>query len=174
MLTHATFPGTPPGTPKPKLYAELAQALEAVVDGEQDALANLANAAALLYQALPHINWSGFYLMRGPELVLGPFQGRPACVRIPLGRGVCGTAAVRRQTIVVPDVDAFPGHIACDAASRSEIVVPLVDGEDLVGLLDVDAPERSRFDEEDRAGLERFAAVLVPRVSWASLGVPGS
>lgn len=158
-----------PGLPKPKLYADLAQALEAVIGSERDALANLANAAALLYHSLPRINWSGFYLLRGSELVLGPFQGRPACVRIALGKGVCGSAAARRSTIVVPDVEAFPGHIACDAASRSEIVVPLVAEHGLVGVLDVDAPERDRFDVDDQAGLERFAAILVPRVSWVSL-----
>ena len=155
--------------PKAELYAELAQATEAILAGETDALANLCNAAAGVYHALPGINWAGFYLRRGEELVLGPFQGLPACVRIPLGRGVCGTAAERRETVVVRDVGEFPGHIACDSASRSEIVVPLVWDGDLVGVLDVDAPEPGRFDEADRAGLERLAAVLVPRIRWAAL-----
>ena len=122
-------------------------------------LANLANASALLLaQALERINWCGFYLLRGGELVLGPFQGKPACVRIALGKGVCGAAAARRETLVVPDVNAFPGHIACDAASRSEIVVPILEGGVLRGVLDVDAPETNRFDAEDRAGLEEFVA----------------
>ncbi len=158
-----------PRSPKPQLYAELVRTTEAVIGDEPDALANLCNAAALLYHALPAINWAGFYLRRGSELVLGPFQGRPACIRIPLGDGVCGTAAARRQTLVVPDVRDFPGHIACDPVSRSEIVVPLVSDAELVGVLDVDAPEPGRFDEEDRAGLERFAALLVPRIRWADL-----
>ena len=158
-----------PATPKPQLYRELVQATEALIGDETDALANLCNAAALVYHALPGINWAGFYLMRGSELVLGPFQGQPACIRIALGRGVCGTAAVRRETIVVPDVHAFPGHIACDAASRSEIVVPLVSEGELVGVLDIDAPEPDRFDELDRAGLESLATVLVGRIRWASL-----
>ncbi len=159
-----------PAAPKPKLYEDLAHALEALIGDETDALANLANVAALVYHSLPAINWAGFYLLRDGELVLGPFQGRPACVRIALGRGVCGTAAARRETIVVPDVDRFPGHIACDTASRSEIVVPLVSDGELVGVLDVDAPRSGRFDDEDRLGLERLARVLVPRVHWATLG----
>jgi L-methionine (R)-S-oxide reductase len=156
-------------SPKPQLYRELVQATEALIGDETDALANLCNAAALVYHALPGINWAGFYLMLGSELVLGPFQGQPACIRIALGRGVCGTAAVRRETIVVPDVHAFPGHIACDAASRSEIVVPLVSEGELVGVLDIDAPEPGRFDELDRAGLESLATVLVGRIRWGSL-----
>ncbi len=151
------------------MYADLAAALEALLEGEHDALANLANAAALLYQTLPAINWAGFYLARGEQLVLGPFQGKPACVRIPHGRGVCGAAAQRRETIVVADVSAFPGHIACDAASRSEIVVPLIVRGQVVGVMDVDAPEIGRFGEDDRLGLERYAAALVERVDWAWL-----
>lgn len=158
-----------PSVSKEALYSDLARSLEALFEGEPDALANLANAAALANQALPAINWCGFYLLRGGELVLGPFQGKPACVRIPLGKGVCGTAAQRRETIVVPDVLAFPGHIACDAASRSEIVVPIVAGGKLLGVFDADAPEPSRFDEEDRAGLERFVNVLVPAIAWETL-----
>jgi GAF domain-containing protein len=155
--------------PKPGLYQDLAASLAALLDGETDALANLANASALLAEALDRINWCGFYLLRGDELVLGPFQGKNACVRIALGRGVCGTAAARRETLVVPDVHAFPGHIACDAASRSEIVVPILANGRLCGVLDVDAPETSRFDDEDRQGLEAFVATLAPRIAWESL-----
>ena len=154
---------------KPALYRDVAASLAALLDGETDALANLANAVGLLAGALDRINWCGVYLMRNGELVLGPFQGKPACVRIALGKGVCGAAAARRETLVVPDVNAFPGHIACDAASRSEIVVPIVAGATLVGVLDVDAPETDRFDDEDRAGLEAFVAALVPRVEWPLL-----
>ena len=135
-------------------YRQLPASLESLLEGETDALANLANAAALLYGSLPHINWAGFYLLRGETLVLGPFQGKPACVRIELGRGVCGTAAARRETLIVPDVLAFPGHIACDAASRSELVVPLLRGDHLFGVLDLDSPRASRFDADDAAGLE--------------------
>ncbi len=152
--------------PKEELYASLARSLESVLAGETDSLANLANAAALLFEALPDINWAGFYIRRGEELVLGPFQGKPACVRIAIGKGVCGSAAARGETVVVPDVNRFPGHIACDAASRSEIVVPLRAAGELVGVLDVDAPREGRFDELDRRGLERFAALLVPPVDW--------
>ena len=152
--------------PKPELYSQLAQSLEALIGDEPDALANLANAAALIWEALPGINWAGFYILRDNELVLGPFQGRAACVRIAMGKGVCGTAAATRETLVVPDVNAFPGHIACDAASRSEIVVPLLSGGKLAGVLDVDAPKENRFDEEDRAGLENVAKILVARVDW--------
>lgn len=139
------------------------------MEGETDALANLANAAALLAQSLDGINWCGFYLLRGEDLVLGPFQGKPACVRIPMGKGVCGTAAVRRETVVVPDVERFPGHIACDPASRSEIVVPILTSGVLRGVLDVDSPEPERFTDEDRALLERFVETLAPRVDWAAL-----
>ena len=155
--------------PKPALYRDLAASLAALVEGEADALANLANASALISGALDRINWCGFYILRGAELVLGPFQGKPACVRIALGKGVCGTAAARRETLVVPDVLAFPGHIACDAASRSEIVVPIVVDGELRGVLDVDAPETGRFDAEDRAGLETFVAALTPKIDWARL-----
>jgi GAF domain-containing protein len=154
---------------KTALYRDLARSLAATLAGETDALANLANASGLLGQALDRINWCGFYLLRGEELVLGPFQGKPACVRIALGRGVCGAAAARRETLVVPDVLAFPDHIACDAASRSEIVVPILDGAALRGVLDVDSPEPDRFDGEDRAGLEEVVRTLVPRIDWKSL-----
>jgi GAF domain-containing protein len=156
--------------PKAQGYRDLEAALGSLLEGEPDPLANLANAAALLALSLPLVNWCGFYLLRdGGELVLGPFQGKPACVRIPLGKGVCGTAAARRETVVVPDVNLFPGHIACDSASRSEIVVPIVERGVLRGVLDVDAPETDRFDDEDRAGLERFVEALVPRVAWEKL-----
>jgi GAF domain-containing protein len=157
------------GLAKPALYDALGRSLEALLDGESDALANLANASGLLAEALERVNWCGFYLMRGGELVLGPFQGKPACVRIAVGKGVCGTAAQRRETLVVPDVNAFPGHIACDAASRSEIVVPILQGGSLRGVLDVDSPEPGRFDAEDREGLERFVQVLTPRIAWERL-----
>jgi len=154
---------------KPELYESLAVSLEALIGDETDPLANLANAAALLWEALPHINWAGFYILRGSELVLGPFQGRSACVRIAMGKGVCGTAAAKRETLVVPDVDKFPGHIACDAASRSEIVVPLVANAKLAAVLDVDAPKESRFDEDDRRGLERIGEILEAKVNWSRI-----
>ena len=134
--------------------------LSALMEGERDALANLANAAALIYHALPDLNWAGFYLYKQGMLVLGPFQGMPACVRIPLGRGVCGAAARERRTQVVPDVHAFPGHIACDSASNSEIVIPLHKGNEIVGVLDIDSPVLARFDEEDQEGLEHFVRIL--------------
>ena len=135
--------------------------LRALTDGETNRIANLANASALLNTYLRDINWVGFYLLEGEELVLGPFQGLPACVRIPLGRGVCGASALRRETIVVPDVHEFPGHIACDAASNSEIVVPLLSAQgELVGVLDVDSPLKGRFGEEDARFLERFNGLL--------------
>jgi L-methionine (R)-S-oxide reductase len=151
------------------LYRDLAASLASLLEGETDALANLANASALLAQALERINWCGFYLLRGGELVLGPFQGRPACVRIPVGRGVCGTAAARRETLFVPDVNVFPGHIACDAASRSEIVVPIVEDGELRGVLDIDSPDLARFDAVDREGLEGFVRTLAPLVRWSAL-----
>ncbi|AXA80026.1 GAF domain-containing protein [Achromobacter xylosoxidans] len=146
---------------KAALYAELAKQARALLDGEHDRIANAANLSALAYQALPDLNWVGFYLFDGTELVLGPFQGKPACVRIPLDRGVCGAAASQRQTQLVPDVHAFPGHIACDAASRSEIVVPLVHQGELIGVWDVDSPVPDRFDEDDRQGMEAVCAVFL-------------
>jgi L-methionine (R)-S-oxide reductase len=157
------------GLTKSGRYAELVSGLESLLEGETDPLANLANAAALLAQSVEAINWCGFYLLRGEELVLGPFQGKPACVRIPIGKGVCGSAARERATLVVPDVTRFPGHIACDPASRSEIVVPIVEDEVLRGVLDVDAPEVGRFDREDVEGLEAFVRTLTPRVAWGRL-----
>jgi GAF domain-containing protein len=146
---------------KPADYALLAQELTALLAGESDLVANAANSAALIFAALPEINWAGFYFLRGGELVLGPFQGKPACVRIALGQGVCGAAAVQRRTIVVPDVQKFPGHIACDMASRAEIVVPLLDGARLMGVLDIDSPRNGRFDDADARGLEALGALLV-------------
>jgi GAF domain-containing protein len=148
-------------TSKPERYRELQQQLTGLFADETDGLANAANLSALLYDALPGLNWVGCYFLRGSELVLGPFQGKVACVRIALGRGVCGTAAQQRETIVVPDVHEFPGHIACDAASRSEIVVPLVRGEQLFGVLDLDSPELGRFDAEDVVGLEAAVKLLL-------------
>ena len=158
------------GSPtKPELYRDLTLSVSALIEGEPDPIANLANASALLAQALDRINWCGFYLLRGEELVLGPFQGKPACVRIAVGRGVCGTAAAAKRTLVVPNVDAFPGHIACDPASRSEIVVPILQDGALRGILDVDSAELDRFDDEDRRGLETFANSLAGAVDWTAV-----
>jgi len=142
-------------------YAELAEQAEGLLAGERDLIANAANFAALVWHALPSINWCGFYFFDGTELVVGPFQGKPACVRIAIGKGVCGTAAATRETQVVRDVHAFPGHVACDAASRSEIVVPLFEGERLLGVWDVDSPDVARFDDEDRAGMQRLCAIFM-------------
>lgn len=146
---------------KRSLYATLQEELGALLHGESDTIANAANFSSLLFHTLPDLNWAGVYLLKGGELVLGPFQGKPACVRIALGRGVCGTAAARRESVLVPDVDTFPGHIACDGASRSELVVPIVKDEALVGVLDLDSPSVGRFDEEDRAGCEALVALFV-------------
>jgi len=142
-------------------YSELARDLTALLSGERDLIANAANTAALIYDALPDLNWAGFYLYKSGELVLGPFQGKPACVRIALGKGVCGTAAARRETVLVEDVHAFPGHIACDSASNSEIVVPLVQGTELLGVLDLDSPKLRRFGAADQRGLEALAQIFV-------------
>jgi GAF domain-containing protein len=146
---------------KPRDYARLVQELKALLAGEQDLVANAANTAALLFDALPGINWAGFYFLKHGELVVGPFQGKPACVRIALGRGVCGTAAAQQRTLLVPDVHEFPGHIACDAASRSEVVVPLLRGATLLGVLDIDSPQPARFDADDARGLEAIAAAFL-------------
>ncbi len=145
---------------KPTFYVKLAEELAALLADERDAIANAANTAALLYHRIEHVNWCGFYFRQGEELVLGPFQGKPACVRIAMGRGVCGSAAARRQTIVVPDVHEFPGHIACDAASNAEVVVPILRGDRVVGVLDLDSPVPQRFDAADGDGLERVVAVF--------------
>ena len=151
---------------KPEFYTELTAQLGALLTGERDWLANLANTSALIFQTLSDLNWAGFYLLRGGELVLGPFQGKPACVRIAPGRGVCGAAVVERRSQVVADVHAFPGHIACDAASRSELVVPMLLGERLLGVLDLDSPLPGRFDEDDRVGCERLVAILLAASDW--------
>lgn len=154
------------GADKNERYLELRRYVLALTEHERDWLANLANVAGAVFDHVPSLNWAGFYLLKGGELVLGPFQGRPACVRIAVGRGVCGAAVAERRTQVVPDVEAFPGHIACDARSRSEIVVPImVDGE-VVGVLDLDSPERARFDIVDRRALETIVKDIVPRVDW--------
>ena len=151
----------PDYTDKARFYAELEAQARALVAGEPDRVANAANIAALIFHALPRINWAGFYFLQHGELVLGPFQGKPACVRIPVGRGVCGTAVAEARSQLVADVHAFPGHIACDAASRAEVVVPLRDADGhIYGVLDIDSPEPGRFDAEDLAGLERLARVL--------------
>jgi L-methionine (R)-S-oxide reductase len=145
---------------KPTLYKDLASALEGLVADETDGIANMANAAALIWETLPDINWVGFYRNVGGELIVGPFQGRPACVRIAFGSGVCGVAAATRQVQLVEDVHAFPGHIACDSASNSEIVVPLIRDGELLGVLDIDSPKHARFDAEDEAGCRRLAEIM--------------
>ena len=150
---------------KNSLYPEIQQALRAVLTGETDLIANLANAAALLFWNLPAINWAGFYLLRDHELVLGPFQGKIACVRIRLGQGVCGNAAEKRQTFVVTNVHEFPGHIACDSASNSEIVIPIIKDDLLIGVLDIDSPEFARFDDTDKTELEKFVQILTDAIS---------
>ena len=153
-----------PGQAKPDLYADLLAAVDAITTGERDAVANMANVAALLGEFLPRLNWAGFYRAIDGELVLGPFVGRPACIRIPFGRGVCGAAAAKGETQLVPDVHAFPGHIACDAASRSELVVPVLRAGAVIAVIDCDSPERARFDAEDAAGLEALATLLAERI----------
>lgn len=150
---------------KAELYREMLVALDALTAGEHDAIANMANAAALIWEYLPDLNWAGFYRLVGDELVLGPFQGKAACIRIALGKGVCGTAAASRETQLVEDVHAFPGHIACDAASASELVVPIVHEGRLIGVLDLDSPTPGRFDADDAAGCEALIALLAPRLA---------
>jgi len=155
-----------PAGDKASAYAELARSLRALLEGEPDLVACAANMAALLYWSLPELNWAGFYLVepRTGDLLLGPFQGKPACIRIPIGNGVCGTAAARRETLVVADVHAFEGHIACDSASNSEVVVPILDGERLIGVLDLDSPVPARFDADDARGLEVLVQVFVAAI----------
>jgi GAF domain-containing protein len=148
-------------TDKASDYARLALELSALLDGESDLIANAANTVALIFDAVPKLNWIGFYFLKDGVLVVGPFQGKPACVRIALGAGVCGAAAAQRATLVVPDVSQFAGHIACDAASKSEIVIPLIVGGTLLGVLDVDSPKLARFDDADRHGLEALAAIFL-------------
>jgi GAF domain-containing protein len=156
-----TFTATQLSGSKQQQYAQLLEQARGLMHGERDRVANAANVSALVYNALPALNWVGFYFFDGKELVVGPFQGLPACIRIPLDKGVCGAAATTRQTQRVADVHAFPGHIACDAASRSEVVVPLLHGNELVGVFDLDSPEPDRFDADDQLGLEAIAQAFV-------------
>ena len=149
---------------KPELYRDLVSAADALTAGEADEVANMANVAALLWQFVPRLNWAGFYRVQGGELVLGPFAGKPACIRIAFGQGVCGTAAASRETQVVPDVHAFPGHIACDSASRSELVVPVLRDGAVIAVIDLDSPEPGRFDTEDARGIEALAGLLASRI----------
>jgi GAF domain-containing protein len=153
---------------KPSAYAELERQLDALFAGESNLIAGAANLSSLLYWSLPEVNWVGFYLLdeASGDLLVGPFQGKPACVRIPIGKGVCGAAAARRETVLVPDVHAFAGHIACDAASRSEVVVPIVSGDRLVGVLDLDSPVTNRFDAEDARGLEALVRAFLRGVRY--------
>ena len=153
-----------PGTPKSELYRQLLDAADALTSGESDGVANMANVAALLWEFLDEVNWNGFYRVVDGELVLGPFVGRPACIRIPFGTGVCGAAAQGRATQLVPDVHAFPGHIACDGDTRSELVVPVIRAGDVVAIIDLDSPAEARFDEEDAAGIEKLAEMLSGRI----------
>jgi L-methionine (R)-S-oxide reductase len=150
---------------KAEFYRDLHGALDALTAGEPDAVANMANAAALIWQYLPELNWAGFYRLVGGELVLGPFQGKPACIRIAIGAGVCGAAAASGETQLVQDVHAFPGHISCDAASRSELVVPIVSDGRLIGVLDLDSPIPARFDADDAAGCEALVRLLAARIA---------
>ena len=149
---------------KSDAYQQLARELRGLLEGEADLVANSANCAALLYHGLPDLNWAGFYFLQDGELVLGPFQGKPACVRIPLGRGVCGTAASSRKTLLVPNVHEFAGHIACDGASNSELVVPLIKNDRIWGVLDLDSPLFARFDDEDRRGCEALMCIFVAKL----------
>ncbi len=151
----------PPSSSKAELHSALGEQARALLRGERDLTANAANLASLIFHTLPELNWAGFYWLKGGELVLGPFQGKPACVRIGLGKGVCGTAAQARRSIVVPDVHAFPGHIACDSVSRSEVVVPVMAAARVVGVLDLDSPVPARFDDQDARALEALVAIFV-------------
>jgi GAF domain-containing protein len=153
-----------PDCPKPEVYRQLVDAADALTAGEPDAIANMANIAALLWDFLPDLNWAGFYRMVGDELVLGPFHGRPACIRIPLGKGVCGAAAAERAAQLVEDVHAFPGHIACDSDTNSELVVPILRNGRVVAVIDLDSPAPARFDSEDQVGIEALAAMLADRI----------
>jgi L-methionine (R)-S-oxide reductase len=171
MFDFRSHPGQPPADQppadqsKPALYADLLGAADALTAGEPDAVANMANIAALLWQFLPDLNWAGFYRVVASELVLGPFIGKPACIRIAFGQGVCGAAAASGQTQLVPDVHAFPGHIACDAASASELVVPVRCGGQVIAVIDLDSPALARFDAEDAEGVEALAVLLAPRIN---------
>lgn len=161
---------TKAGATKDELYSSLAGQLRSLLAGERDAVANMANFGSLLFYSLPDLNWSGFYLLKENELVLGPFQGKPARIRIPLGEGVCGTAAARRETILVDNVHEFPSHIACDSASNSEIVLPIVAGEALIGVLDLDSPLRSRFDDADAKGLNELVKMFIAATDLGQAG----
>ena len=152
-------------TSKSELYDQLAVQLSSLLAGERDLIANAANFSSLIFHSLPDLNWAGFYFAKDDDLVLGPFQGKPACVRIRIGQGVCGTAAARRATTIVPNVHEFPGHIACDSASNSEIVIPLIKKDELIGVLDLDSPVLARFDEADAEGLQRLAAILIATIT---------
>jgi len=154
-------------TSKSDLYDQLAAQLSSLLAGESDLIANAANFSSLIFHSLPDLNWAGFYFLKDGELVLGPFQGKPACVRIRVSQGVCGTAAATRATTIVPNVHEFPGHIACDSASNSEIVIPLMKGERLIGVFDLDSPIFGRFDEEDEAGLETLVRILLSSITDA-------
>src|SRR5713226_6539000 len=151
----------PGSTSKSELYDQLAAQLSSLLAGERDLIANAANFSSLIFHSLPDLNWAGFYFAKDDELVLGPFQGQPACVRIRVGQGVCGAGASKCETVIVPNVHEFPGHIACDSASNSEIVVPLMKGERLIGVLDLDSPLLARFDQEDAAGLEQLVRIML-------------
>lgn len=153
-------------TSKSALYDQLASQLSSLLAGERDLIANAANFSSLIFHSLPDLSWAGFYFVKDDELVLGPFHGQPACVRIVIGKGVCGTAALTRITTIVPNVHEFPGHIACDSASNSEIVVPLIKGDQLIGVLDLDSPIDGRFDSEDANGLNRLVSVFVETIEW--------
>jgi len=161
---------TKAGATKAELYSSLADQLRSLLEGERDVVANMANFASLLFYSSPDLNWTGFYLLKERQLVLGPFQGKPACIRIPVGEGVCGTAAARRETILVQNVHEFPGHIACDSASNSEIVVPIVAGEELIGVLDLDSPLLSRFDEDDAKGLNELIKIFIAATDLGQAG----
>ena len=154
---------------KTELYRNLGHELEALLGDETDFIANAANFSSLLFHSLPGLNWAGFYILKEEQLVLGPFQGKPACIRIRIGSGVCGKAAAERKTALVEDVHAFPGHIACDAASNSEIVVPLINGNHLIGLLDLDSPLKDRFDQDDQSGLETLVKIFCDRTDCTTL-----
>ncbi|MBY5399518.1 GAF domain-containing protein [Rhizobium leguminosarum] len=151
---------------KAEFYRQLAQQLQGLLEGERDMIANAANTSAVMFQMIPDLNWAGFYILRGDELVLGPFQGKPACVRIPVGRGVCGTAVREGTSILVKDVHTFSGHIACDAASRSELVVPVRNGNDIIGVMDLHSPLPSRFDTDHQVGIERLAQIFTAATTF--------
>ena len=165
LILSNQIPGKQPQS-KGEVYDQLAAQLSSLLAGERDLIANAANFAAVIFHSLPDLNWAGLYFLKNDELVLGPFQGKPACVRIAVGQGVCGAAARLRVTTIVPNVHEFPGHIACDSASHSEIVIPLMKGERLLGVLDLDSPVLRRFDDDDAFGLDRLVSILVESSEW--------